>query len=66
MHKLLPPSAALGLMPVVNLTHAQVKAVCYGQVIQALDSLGHLVAVMIHVEKDYWRPKVVMPTQDAV
>jgi len=72
MSVLLPPRAVLGQARAVNLTEAQVTAVRYGQkialpmaeqapVLQALDSNGDLVAIMVPADSGYWRPKVAMP-----
>jgi tRNA pseudouridine55 synthase len=75
MQALLPPRTAICKMPVVYLTPEQVKAVRFGQkiipagqhegvVLQALDNSDGLVAVLIPVDDNYWRPKVVMPFQN--
>lgn len=70
---LLPPQTALGAMPGVALDPTQVQAVMHGQTIrtgvewpagemlQAWDSQGHLVAVLIPVSPGEWRPRLVFP-----
>lgn len=72
---LLPPQAALGAMPGVYLTPAQMQAVAHGQTIrpdaewagemlQAWDSQGRLAAVLIPVSAGEWRPRLVFPISD--
>ncbi|MBN2002486.1 MAG: tRNA pseudouridine(55) synthase TruB [Anaerolineae bacterium] len=68
---LLPPQLALGAMPGVVLNPTQAQAVAHGQAIrpsvecpagamlQAWDSQGHLLAVLIPVSPGEWRPKLV-------
>jgi tRNA pseudouridine55 synthase len=69
---MLPPKAALGSMPSVELTPDQVRAIRYGQTIalelagqpdpiQAHDTAGHLVAVLIGAGDQAYRPTVVLP-----
>ncbi len=68
---LLPPQAALTALPTVHLTPEQVRAVCHGQSIaleqapdageiQAWDEEGNLVAVLIPVAENRWRPNLVL------
>ncbi|MFN2111249.1 MAG: tRNA pseudouridine(55) synthase TruB [Anaerolineae bacterium] len=72
---LLPPQTALAGLPVIILTPEQEQAVGYGQtlpldappetaMIQAHDSTGQLVAVLIPVEPGMWRPKLVFKSAD--
>ena len=69
---LLPPQAALASMPAVVLSGEQVQAVRYGQTIdvalegqpepvQARDTDGELVAVLIGVGESGYRPIMVLP-----
>ncbi len=66
-----PPKAALYALPSVHLTPEQVQDVCHGRFIkintrleaekiQARDEDDHLVAVLIPVGEDEWRPKLVL------
>lgn len=74
---LLPPQAALGGMPVAHLTPDQERAVRYGQTIslagedtpammQAHNSAGHLIAVLVQVAEAQYRPTLVLPRMDMV
>jgi tRNA pseudouridine55 synthase len=71
---LLPPTAALSDIPAAVLTPEQEHIVRHGQAVhlvapegaawvQALDADGHLIAVLIPVETDRWRPKLVLPPE---
>lgn len=70
---LLPPQAGLD-MPVVSLTEEQEQAVRYGQtfpltaaspatLLQAHDSTGRLVAILVPAGPDTWRPTLVLPDE---
>jgi tRNA pseudouridine55 synthase len=76
-HAILPPRSALAAMPQVSLTPEQEQAVRYGQTIpltlvgnpdpvQAHDANGRLIAVLIPVDENNYRPTLVLPAPTGV